>query len=68
MRSMCVGKKFFKRYIIPSVLAILFDIFCVCGFQLRCSSIVNPKKLNSLTYSILSELIIISGTICSMCI
>ena len=66
MRSMCVGKTFFKGHIIPSVLAILFDIFCMWGFQLRCSSIENPKKLNSLTISILSKLIFISCTICSM--
>ena len=59
-------KKFFKRHIIPNVLAILFDVFCMWGFQLRCSSIFNPKKLNSLTFSILSELIFISDTKCSM--
>ena len=66
MRNMCVGKKFYKRHILLSVLIIVFDIFCMWGFQLRCSSIVNHKKSNSMTFSILSELIFISGTKCSM--
>ena len=56
-RRMCVGRKFFRRHIIPRVRAILFEIFCMCGFQLRCSSIVSPRKLNSLTLSIVSEFI-----------
>ena len=54
---MSVGKKFFKRHIIPSVLAILFDIFCMCGFQLTSSSIVSPRKLNSLAHSAGSQFI-----------
>ena len=50
MRRTCVGRKFFRRHIIPRVRAILFEIFSTCGFQLRCSSIVSHRKLNSLSY------------------
>ena len=56
----------FKRHIIPSVLAILLDIFVCEGSNWDFSSIVNPKKLNSLTFSFFSVLIFMSGTIGSM--
>ena len=41
----------------PSVLDILLEIFCIWGDQLSCSSMVRPRKLNSVTRSIGSELI-----------
>ena len=63
MRRTCVGRKFFRRPIIPRVREILFEIFSTCGFQLRCSSIVSPRKLNSLTFSIVSEFIFYLGVI-----
>ena len=31
----------------------LFDIFCTCSFHVKCWSIVKPKKLNSVTRSII---------------
>ena len=49
------GKKHFNLYIIPSDLDILFDIFCTCSFHVKCWSIVKPKKLNSVTRSIISS-------------
>ena len=52
-----VGRNLFRRHIIPMVRDILFEIFWICGVQLRCSSIVRPRKLNSVTLSIASELI-----------
>ena len=63
MRRMLVGRKFFRRHIIPSVVAILFHIICMCGLQLRCSSIVSPRKLNSVTLSIGSQFIFNIGEI-----
>ena len=62
-QRMCIGRKFFRRHIIPRVRAILFEIFCMCGFQLRCSTIVSPRKLNSLTFFIFSEFIFKVGMI-----
>ena len=47
------GKKRFSLHIIPSDLDILFDIFCTCPFHVKCWSIVNPKKLKSVTRSII---------------
>ena len=52
-----VGRNLFRRHIIPIVRDILFEIFWICGVQLRCSSIVRPRKLNSFTLSIGSEFI-----------
>ena len=66
IRRKCVGKKFFKRHMIPNVLAILFEIFWMWGFQLRCSSIVSPRKLNSMTLSIGSKFIFSVGIILVM--
>ena len=52
--SIPVGvKKRFNLHIIPSDLDILFDIFCTCSFHAKCWSIVKPKKLNSVTRSII---------------
>ena len=61
MRRMSAGIKFFRRHIIPRVRAILFEILSTCGFQLRYSSVVGPRKLNSLT--IISKFIINLGVI-----
>ena len=63
IRRMSVGKKFFKRHMVPCVVAILLDILCMCGFQLRFSSIVSPKKLNSVTLSTGSQFIFKVGVI-----
>ena len=67
MRRICAGKVFFfNRHLIPSVLAILLDIFCIWGWQLRFSSIVNPRKFNWRTFLSFSKLIFLWGTIFSM--
>ena len=50
----------------PIMREILFAIFCTCGFQLMCSSSVNPKKLNSETRSSGSEFNSSAGTRCSI--
>ena len=50
----------------PITREILFAIFCTCGFQLMCSSSVNPKKLNSETRSSGSEFNSSAGTRCSI--
>ena len=50
----------------PIMREILFAIFCTCGFQLMCSSSVNPKKLNSETRSSGSEFNSSAGTKCSI--
>ena len=47
------GKNRFNLHIIPSDLDIVFDIFCTCPFHVKCWSIVNPKKSNSVTRSII---------------
>ena len=66
MRWTCVGRKFFTRHMLPRVRAI-FEIVSIRGFQLGCSSIVSPRKLNSLNFSysfllfVLLFLIIISS-------
>ena len=41
-----------KRFIIPIIRDILFDIFFTCELHVRFLLIVNPMKLNSLTLSI----------------
>ena len=46
-----VGRNLFRRHIIPMVRDILFKIFWICVVQLRYSSIVRPRKLNSVTRS-----------------
>ena len=50
----------------PIMREILFAIFCTCGFQLMCSSSVNPKKLNSETCPSGSEFNSSAGTRCSI--
>ena len=47
------GKNRFNLHTIPSDLDILFDIFCTCSFHVKCWSIVKPKKLKSVTLSII---------------
>ena len=49
------GYNIFSRRRMPIVREVLFATFWTCGFQLRCSSRVRPKKLNSETCSIGSE-------------
>ena len=66
VKSTGVGKIFFNRRKIPIVREILLAIFCTCGFQLMCSSSVNPRKLNSETRSRGSEFNSSAGTRCSI--
>ena len=60
------GWNIFNRRKMPIMREILFAIFCTCGFQLMCSSSVNPKKLNSETRSSGSEFNSSAGTRCSI--
>ena len=43
----------FNLHIIPTDLDILIDIFCIRPFHVKCWSIVKPKKLKSVTRSII---------------
>ena len=60
------GKNRFSWHIIPSDLDILFDVFCTCPFHVKCWSIVKPKKLKSVTRSIICSFKFSCGTRFSM--
>ena len=55
--SIWVCRTLFSRHVILMVRDVLVEIFWICGVQLRCPSIVRPRKLHSVTLSIGSEFI-----------
>ena len=55
VRGTEMGIIFCSRRRMPIVREVFFATFWTCGFQLKCSSRVRPKKLNSETCSIGSE-------------
>ena len=55
--SIWVCRTLFSRHVILMVRDVLVEIFWICGVQLRCPSIVRPRKLHSVTLSIGFEFI-----------
>ena len=49
VRNIFWGGYQLSLFIIPKDLEILFDIFCICAFQVICWSMVNPRKLKPST-------------------
>ena len=52
------GRYRLSLFILPKDLEILFDIFCICAFQVICWSMVSPRKLKSSTLTKGSHLIL----------
>ena len=62
------GSSCLSLFSIQIILAHLFDICSECFFQFKCVSKVSPRKLNSLTFSIMILLILGAGaSICLLC-
>ena len=57
-----------NMFSIPIIRAHLFDICSECFFLFKCVSKVSPRKLNSLTFSIMILLILGAGaSMCFLC-
>ena len=48
-RNIFWGRYRLSLFIIPKNLEILFDIFCICAFQVVCRSMISPRKFKSST-------------------
>ena len=51
VRNIFWGRYRFSIFIFPKDLEILFDIFCICEFQVICWSMVRPRQLKSTTFT-----------------
>ena len=49
VRNIFWGRYRLSLFITPKDLEILFDIFCICAFQVICWSMISPRKLKSST-------------------